>query len=169
MELLINDVILELLNESKISVSRLHSLIYIKEFIDRIASKKYLETKDVESLKKQYGVSPNIVTWGDYFQTELASSLLKLSDEEFEKALATIKFDMISSYIIFSEKEKDFFEWIERNRNAIDEEKELLSEEEEEIIHLKILKDYYIDLGILDNFTPEERMWYNSFSEAVAM
>jgi hypothetical protein len=49
------------------------------------------------------------------------------------------------------------------------EKSELLTEEDEEILHLKVMKDYFIDMGITDNFTQAERQWYCDFDEAVAM
>ena len=43
------------------------------------------------------------------------------------------------------------------------------TDEEKEIVHLKILKDYYIDLGIKDNFSETTLKWYYSFKEAMAI
>jgi hypothetical protein len=113
---------------------------------------------------------PDIISWGDYFQTELASSLMNKTDEEFLLALETVKYDMISSHIIFSEKESDFFQWVDESYfQILSSSKEEHTDEEKEIVHLKILKDYYVDLGIADKFSEKTIEWYHSFKEAMAI
>lgn len=170
MDRLLNEAIMPMLNDGLISVERLKDLIYIKDFIDRISTKKYIKESDAREIELKYGVFPNIITWGDYFQTEMATSLQCLSDDEFTTAVDAVKFDMISSHTIFSNKDSYFFEWVENTFNGFyDGEKRDYSEEEKEIIHLRFLKDYYLDLGIVPNFTAEEIKWYAVFQEAVAM
>ncbi len=159
-----------MINEGLIGASRLTTLIKIKEFIDNISTRDYIEQRDAREIKKKYGVMPDIVSWGDYFQTELASSLLHKSDKEFFLAVETVKYDMISSQIIFSEKESDFYQWVDENYYCIlSSSKDEHTDEEKEIIHLKILKDYYLDLGIKDNFSEATLEWYHSFREAMAI
>jgi hypothetical protein len=167
MQEMINESIMTMVNDGTLSMERVKSLIYIKTFIDRIASKNYIEEESARELEKKYGVRPNIITWGDYFQTEIATSLAVLSEEEFEKALETLKFDMVASWFIFCEKGDDFFEWVDSTHSAIIESRNSgYTEEEEEILHLKILKDYYTDLGLVNNFTDAEMQWFNGFQEA---
>ncbi len=170
MKELTNEAVLEMVNNGMISVDRLHHLVYLKEFIDRIGTKKYLEEKDVVKIELSYGVKPNVVTWGDYFQTELASSLRTLSDEEFIKAIETVRFDMMSSYMIFNDKNDEIFNWIASERDRIElEKKQQLTEADEEIVHLNILKDYYLNIGIVDKFTEQEMQWYTQFNEAAVI
>lgn len=167
MKELINESILSMVNDGSMSVDRINSLVYIKEFIDRIASRHYLAEEAVAELQKKYGVRPNIITWGDYFQTEMAASLMVLPDEEFLKAVETLKFDMVASWVIFCEKESAFFEWVDDMHASITSCKSAnFTEEEEEILHLKILKEYYIGLGLVDNFTESEMHWFSAFQEA---
>jgi hypothetical protein len=170
MEQIINDALIPMMNEGMLSIERIHDLIYIKELIDRVSTRKYIESRTAEDLFRKYGVMPNIITWGDYFQTEMASSLLELADADFKRAVSTVKFDIISCLQIFSNKESDFFNWVDTSYYEITAEgREYFDEDEEEIIHLKILKDYFVDLGVIDNFTEAEIQWYGSFDEAVAM
>lgn len=170
MNRVVNEAIMPMLNDGLISLDRLKDLIYIKDFIDRISTNKYIRESDARSIEIKYGVLPNIVTWGDYFQTEMATSLQCLSDDEFSTAVDSVKFDMISSHTIFSNKDSQFFEWVENTFNSFYEgEKKDYSEEEKEIIHLHFLKDYYVDLGIVPNFTDDEIRWYSVFQEAVAI
>ncbi len=159
-----------MINEGLIGASRLATLIEIKEFIDNISTRDYIEKRDAEEIKKKYGVMPDIVSWGDYFQTELASSLLNKSDRDFFLAVETVKYDMISSQIIFSEKGSDFYQWVDENYYSIlSSSRDEHTDEEKEIIHLKILKDYYLDLGIKDHFSKATLEWYHSFREAMAI
>lgn len=170
MEELINESLVEMINDGRISMGRANILIYIKSFINRIATKNFIEEDAIHDIENKYGVRPNIVTWGDYFQTQMATSLMVLSDEEFERGLETLKFDMVASQIIFCEKDLSFFEWVDDTYTTITELKSSdYTEEEEEIIHLKILKDYYVNLGIVNNFTEPEMRWFTAFQEAEAI
>jgi hypothetical protein len=166
---LINESILHMVNDGKLSMRRIHGLIYIKDFIDRVSTKKYIDESAVLELEKKYGVRPNIITWGDYFQTQIATTLQEISEEEFERALETLKFDIIASYTIFSEKDSSFFEWVELAYMAItNNQNSGFTDEEKEIIHLKILMDYFNNVGIADNFNDSEMQWFNGFLEAKA-
>ena len=170
MKQIVNEALMPIINDGLLSVQRIHELIYIKEFIERVSTRKYLEERDAQQLLRKYGVLPNIITWGDYFQTEMASSLIELDDEAFSKAIATVKFDIISACEIFAGKGSNFFKWVDDTYYEIASEgKELFTEEEEEIMHLKIMKDYYCDLGIVDRFTESEMEWYREFNEALAI
>ena len=170
MKEIINRALMPVINENGISIERIKCLIHIKEFIDRISGKEYLSMADLVKLEQRYGVIPDVATWGDYFQAELGTTFREMSDEIFFRAVDTVKFDMISSYLIFEGKDESFYKWIEDSfYSIVSEETENYSDEEMEIIHLKILKDYYIDLGLTKKFTEAEMMWHSSFKEAVAM
>ncbi|OHD64751.1 MAG: hypothetical protein A2176_10500 [Spirochaetes bacterium RBG_13_51_14] len=170
MEELINESIMPMLNDGTVSIDRINNLIYIKTFVDRISTKSYIDKETARQLHKKYGVNPNIITWGDYFQTEMAVSLMVLPDDEFNRAVETLKFDMVASWIIFCEKDGSFFEWVESTHAMIKENKNGgYTEEEEEILHLKILKDYYTNLGLINNFTESEMSWFTGFQEATAI
>jgi hypothetical protein len=163
----INETLLPMVNDGSLSMDRISSLVYIKEFIDRIASKHYLDEGTAGELQEKYGVRPNLITWGDYFQTEMATSLLVIPDEEFLKTVETLKFDMVASWIIFCEKDSVFFEWVDDMHATVTARKSSnFTEEEEEILHLKILKDYYTGLGLVNNFTESEMLWFSAFQEA---
>ncbi|OHD71040.1 MAG: hypothetical protein A2W19_08495 [Spirochaetes bacterium RBG_16_49_21] len=169
MEELLNDSIIEMVNDGILSMRGINNLIFIKSFIDRVASKKFIDKEAVMNLEKKYGVRPNIITWGDYFQTQMATTLHVLSDDEFDRAVDTLKFDIIASYTIFSEKDRSFFEWVELTYMTIMNHKEAdFTPDEEEIIHLRILMDYYENVGIVNNFTESEMYWFAGFQEAQA-
>jgi len=170
MSALINRAIIPIINDRGISSMRLSDLIYIKEFIDRISSRTYMPDNEIQEIEKKYGEKPDVITWGDFFQAEIATSMKNADDSEFINAIETVKFDIISSYNIFNDKEKVFFEWIENSIGNIDtSDMTNLADEEKEIIHLKILMDYYLELGITDNFLESETLWYSSFKEAMVV
>ena len=170
MKEIVNQSILPLVADGAISVARVSALAYVKDFIDRIAGREYLGEDAAREIEGRYGVRPDVVTWGDYFQTEMATSLLVLSDEEFERAVETLRFDMVASWIIFSGKDASFMEWVDGAYDAVIRlDSADLGEEEEEILHLKVLKDYYTDLGIRGRFTESEMEWFVRFQERQAI
>ena len=167
---LITESILPVINENGLSVERLMHLIHIRDFINRIASRNYLNDEDLKKLKLKYGVFPDIISWGDFFQAELATTLRNSSDDEFFKAYEAVKFDMISSYMIFQDKGPEFFNWVENSFSWIaGKDQSFCSDEDKEILHLKILMDYFLELGINGQFTDAELYWHTSFKEAVAI
>jgi hypothetical protein len=166
MNKIVNDAIIPLINHGKLSINKIKGLIDIKEFIERVATHTYLEQKTTLKLKTQYGVEPDIVTWGDYFQTELALEVCTKPEDESMKLFDTVKFDIMSAYEIFVGKSNDFYEWLEDKSIDVqasdydDDNVEVL-----EILHLQVLKDYFCQMGLVDYFTSEEKAWYNSFYE----
>ncbi|MFA5518572.1 MAG: hypothetical protein WDA74_04890 [Spirochaetota bacterium] len=163
---LINRAVIPVINEGGVSFARLENLIYVKEFVDRISTQKFVNDTEVLELQKKYGVKPDIITWGDYFQSEFASRFCRESDQEFLKAVDTVKFDMIASYLIFHEKGSEFFEWVRNSYyNTLIDDHGYESSEVDEIRHLKILMDYYLELGIADRFDEAEMSWYADFKE----
>ncbi len=166
MEKVINSAIIPFVNQGKLSIVKINQLIALKDFIDRISAKSYIIQEVVSDIENRFGMQPDVISWGDFFQTELAMDAEKYTDEEFMKVVDTIRFDMMSAYQIFYDNKPEFYEWVETNSyGLINADKMNYNEEELEILHLKILKDYYFNLGIADRFTVDELMWYNSFSE----
>lgn len=170
MEYLINEELIGLINSGELSLTKIKDLVYIKEFIDRVSSESYLEEGALREIIKTHGTAPTVLTWGDYFQTELAFDLHRASDEEFSRAVDTVRFDIISSYLIFSEQDITFFEWVDNSYMSAMENHEILTAEEiEEAMHLKILMDYYTNLGLINGFTSEELKWHRAFESAAAV
>ena len=77
---------------------------------------------------------------------------------------------MIAAYEVFSEKGEGFLDWIDSIYDEITSQKDSnYTSEEEEILHLKILKNYFFDLGLVDKFSDSEIDWFIDFREAAAM
>lgn len=169
MEYLLNDELIPLVNNGQLSLDKVECLIGIKEFVDRVCTKPFIAEKTVNEIYAKYKEYPTVKTWGEYFQTELVHDILGLSDEEFQKALDTVKYDIISSHMIFDGKDSSFYEWIIINYNMCSNKDKASQQDFEEALHLKILMEYYQSLGIKDKFTYEEMTWYHSFKQAVAV
>lgn len=166
MERILNNSVMPLVNSGNINMLKINQLILLKEFIDRNSANSYLSEDCISDITQKYGTPPDVQTWGDFFQSEVAQDAYSYDDEEFMKTITTIKFDIMSAYEIFSEQKFEFFDWIEKNfADIVNNDTDDYTEEEKEILHLKILKDYYINMGLKNSFTPEEILWYGSFSE----
>lgn len=170
MDKVLNDALMPMVNEGMLSMDRIMELISLRDFIDRISTKEYISRRLVEQLKEACGEAPDVVTWGDYFQTELASSMKDSSDETFEKAIAIVRFDMMSSLEIFQNKSKEFFDWIdEQYYLTASRGGHTVKPADEESVQLKIMKDYYVQMGLVDCCTPAEKRWFASYEEAAAI
>ena len=170
MEVILNDVLIPFVNDGRINLERIDSLVYIKEFIDRVTVKTYLKQEDIDKIVKKYGVAPTVITWGDFFQTELAMDLMNVSDSEFFDAIDTVRFDVMASYEVFDDKGGELFQWIERTIAELElVDDSSYSDEEREIVHLNILKNYFLDMGVINKFTISELEWFEGFKEAQAV
>ncbi|MFH0975224.1 MAG: hypothetical protein V1874_05515 [Spirochaetota bacterium] len=170
MQFILNEELIPMINNGNLNMTKIQCLISIKEFIDRTSCTRYLEDNIVNKIIEIRNAKPKVISWGDYFQTELAFDLQGESDEAFIRAVDTVKYDIISSYEIFSNKNDLFFEWVDYNYNEKELIKENISKEEyEEAFHLNILKDYYLNLRVSNNFSSNELLWYNNFKEAMVV
>lgn len=170
MEYLINEDLIQHINNGTFSIDEIDALIEVRDFINRTASRDYIDNETVDSLKTRYGTSPAVISWGDYFQTEIAYGKINGVIENIQSAVAAVKFDIMSSHVIFAEKGISFHEWVEiRYEEAMSGTSSMKREDIDEAVHLKILRDYYVSLGIKGVFTPAEEMWYNAYKEDVAV
>jgi len=161
----LNPELFEMVRTGKLTSAKIVALIFLKNLIDQYSSKPFLENEKLEEIKQKFGVYPDIMTWGDYFQTEIASKYFDQSDEKFQVIIDTIRFDLISAYLIFQGKPDNFTDRIRTEAliaKSIDS--YLWSFENEENIHLEILLDYFENLGLTERPLPiSEKIWYESF------
>ncbi len=162
----LNPELFEMVRSGKLSGEKVLSLIYLKNLIDSYATKPFIDNQKLQELKSRYGVYPDIITWGDYFQTEIASRFFDISDEKFSTIIDTIRFDIISAYLIFQGKSNAFKDKVRAEAlfaKSIDS--YLWGFEQEESIHLEILLDYYENLGLGEKPLPlSEKIWYENFN-----
>ncbi|MCE9500212.1 MAG: hypothetical protein K8R21_06915 [Leptospira sp.] len=168
----LNPELFEMVRSGKLSAEKIIALIEIKHTVDRFACSKYTAEKTMEDLKNRFGVYPDIITWGDYFQTEIGSMYFDKTDEEFRKIADTIHFDLISSHLIFSGK-PDYFRDKVRGDALFSKSfnSDLLSGQDEENIHLEILLDYFENMNLDKKpLSLSDRRWYEGFgSQKLAM
>ncbi len=161
----LNPELFEMVRTGKLTSSKILGLIYLKNLINQYSSKPFLENDKLEEIKNKFGVYPDIMTWGDFFQTEIASKYFDQDDGKFQTIIDTIRFDLVSSYLIFQGKPDNFKDRIRSEAliaKSIDS--YLLSLDNEENIHLEILLDYYENLGLGERPLPNsEKIWYESF------
>lgn len=167
MEKLLNDSIVSFISDGRIPMNTIRDLISIREFIDRVSDKKYISESSAHSMIKRFGSAPDVLTWGDYFQTDLAAVAAQDPDN-FTRISDTVRFDIMSSWDIFSNAGPDLMKWVEDKTRELwisGKDRSMFTEDEEEIYHLGILLEYYNDLGLNGDFYESELIWYHSFFE----
>jgi hypothetical protein len=167
MEKLLNDSIVSFISDGRIPMATIRDLISIREFIDRVSDKKFISESSVHSMTQKFGTAPDVVTWGDYFQTDLAA-LAARDPDNFSRVSDTVRFDIMSSWDIFSNAGSGLIQWVEDKTRELwvsGKDRTLFTEDDEEVYHLGILLEYYRDLGLNGNFFESELIWYHSFFE----
>lgn len=154
-----------LIDRGQLSARKIVALIELKEIVERFAKVPFIPEEEVKVIEEKFGTKPEILTWGDYFQTEVASRYFHFSDDDFEKIVSTIRFDLISSIMIFKNKSNEFKERIKEEALIINGlEKEQLTDQDEQIIHLSILLQYYEEMGLEQStISKEDLEWFESF------
>ncbi|WP_078124097.1 hypothetical protein [Leptospira alexanderi] len=161
----LNPELFDMMKQGKLSTGKILDLIALKELVDRFATTPFIEEDKIAQIKKRTGVEPDILTWGDYFQTEIASRYFEKSETEFKKILETIRFDLISAHLIFSGK-PEYFQDSVRGQALISKsiDSTFWTLEDQEAVHLEILLEYYTQMGIGEKpLTISDRIWYESF------
>lgn len=166
----INPAIEDMIARKKLSEIKIEKLIFIKKLIDRVSSKPYLPESEVEKIERKFGVKPDVITWGDYFQTNLATEHWEKSDEDFSTIINTVHFDLIASVMIFTNKSGKFFNDVETAFQEVQSESESDIFQDEEITHLHILMTYYNEMGLkMANFETGDFDFFREFAEEKAV
>lgn len=98
MEFVINEELIPMVDDGTLNITKIRCLVSIKEFIDGISSTNYRKDNVVNNVEQILNARPAVITWGDYFQTKLAFELQGCSDDEFIKAVETVKFDIMNNF-----------------------------------------------------------------------
>ncbi len=104
----LNPELFDMMKQGKLSAGKILNLIALKELVDRFAVTPFIEKDKLEQIKEKTGVEPDILTWGDYFQTEIASRYFEKSEFEFLKIFVTFRIDHISAQLKFSGNQNSF-------------------------------------------------------------
>lgn len=161
----LNPQLNDMLLRGQLSGKKIKELLRLKEIVDRFASERYVPESELADLKKKYGVEPDIITWGDYFQTEVASLYFALNDRDFATIVDTVRYDLISAIKIFTDRSDEFLASVESNGLAVHgKDREEWSEIEEEQAHLYILSRYFQELGLAQSHvSAEDEEWFQTF------
>lgn len=161
----LNPELFGMMKRGQLSPAKVISLIKLKEIVDRFSTRPFLEESKLQEIVEKTGVEPDILTWGDYFQTEIGSRYFDRNDPEFEQIIETVRFDLISAHLIFSEKPDYFKDKVRGDALGVKAmEYSFWGIEEEEKIQLEILLDYYENMGIGEKpLAISDRVWYESF------
>jgi len=161
----IHPELLTMIRQGLLSPEKVIILIEIKATVDRFSTKLFSEESVQASLEENYGSKPDIITWGDYFQTEVASRFFLEEESALRKIADTIRFDLISSHLIYSGK-PEYFKTQIRSEALVSKgiDASHWNEDQEESAHLEILLDYFENLGIGEKpLSLQDKAWYEGF------
>lgn len=161
----INPTLNDMVNNGQLSGTKLLNLLELKCVVDRIAVSFYASQKEVLELEARFGEKPDIISWGDYFQTEIASRYFDEADLEFDKICKTIRFDLIAAVRIFQNKPDEFLQMVEREGHQVRGiSQDLWTDKMSEDAHLMVLLEYFKDLELSRAvLTAEDNDWFESF------
>ena len=162
---MLNRVVEDMVMQKKLSAVKIRHLFALKRFIDRVAGTDYLETSEVEALQQKFGVQPDVISWGDYFQVEVASDHWDKEDAEFQKIISTIMFDVIAAALVFTDRTEKFVTHTlteGKAAEAIDPHERNI--EQQEAVHLLILQNYYEQMKLnADHLDQEDLDFFGDF------
>ena len=162
----VNPELLPMIRQGLITPQKLALLVELHEIVDRFATTLFTDEESQNKLKAEFGVIPDIISWGDYFQTEVASRYCLESEESLRKIVDTIRFDLISAHLIFSGK-PEYFKNRVRSEALVSKgiDASFLRAEDEESLHLEILLDYFENLGLSESpLSLQDKIWYEGFN-----
>ncbi len=138
-----------LVGQKKISEIKMKELIFLKKFIDRLSKKPFISKQKLKDIEEKLGTIPDIITWGDYFQAEVATEHYWKTDHEFCRVIQTIIYDIIVSAIIFCQKDKASMEEFKKQKwisqvSVSDDSFESRNEQE----YFNILFVYFEEMGL---------------------
>ena len=161
----INPALNDMILREQLSAEKISELIRLREIVERFAMSPYLSAKETDNLEERYGARPDVQTWGDYFQTEIASRYFDLEDEDFSRIIDTVRFDLISAVMIFRDKPAEFLDYIYREGIRVqDTLPENWTEDQEEAAHLFILRNYFLEMNLEECvLNSEDSKWFEGF------
>lgn len=161
-----NSIIQKLKETGKLDQSRLIALDNLSSLANRLASKSYLAEETIAKLKSQYDVLPDVISWGDYFATEIATEHSGKNDQDFYQVVSLVCFDLIAAVKIFSGKDYRFFNMVREQAATTEGVAEAqLSDEQREAIHLMYLMHYFENMGLDESKLSQADLdFFNQFS-----
>lgn len=163
----INPELNDMLLRGQLSGRKIAELVRLKETVDQFAQTMYVPGKEMAELKERFGVEPNIQSWGDYFQTEIASQYFQVEDVEFIRLVDTVRFDLISAIKIFQGKPEEYCRSIQaQGLTSFGTQRENWDRSHEEDAHMYILLQYFQEMGLAQcQLSVEDESWFEGFMD----
>ena len=167
----INPALNDMIERGQLSGSKIADLIRVRAVVERFAMRPYLQDSEVEQLQARYGAAPDVISYGDYFQTELACRYFQLEDAEFSRIVDTVRFDLISAVKIFRGKPQAFHDAVlAAGESAYRQAPETWTQEQEEAAHLFVLCNYFRDLGLYEaKIAAADEDWFGGFLDEASV
>lgn len=163
----LNPVLMDMVLRGQISAPRIAALVRLRSMVDGMAGSQYVSDSDAAALQARYGALPEIRTWGDYFQTEIASAHFDKTDDEFDQVISTVRFDIIASALIFEGKPAEFLNAVQAEALAAHGSAQPWNEAQEEAVHLDILRTYFLNMNLSTAaISAQDRSWFEDFAQS---
>ncbi len=152
--------------QKKLTPRKLRNLVAVATTAERLATKPYIEKRELDLIVDRFGVGPDVTTWGDFFASEIATDHWEKGDAEFEKICETVIFDFIAACMVFPGRTAAFIESVMHEyRASLGKSAELRNADDQEKIHLGILAGYFEQMGLRqENLTDTDTEFFDSFS-----
>ncbi|MCU0823603.1 MAG: hypothetical protein MUF77_03070 [Leptospira sp.] len=161
----VNPELLPMIRQGLLNPKKLSILSELYQIVERFSGCLYTDEETQKKIQDKTGSLPDLITWGDYFQTEVASRYFLESEDALRKIVDTIRFDLISAHLIFSGKPDHYKDRIRAEAlfsKGIDQ--IVLDKEIEESLHLEILLNYFENLEMRNKpLSLQDKAWYESF------
>lgn len=163
----LNPTLMDMVMRGQLSAQRIASLVRLRDMVDGMAGSRYVSDEDAAALAEKYGALPDIRTWGDYFQTEIASLHFDKTEEEFDRVISTVRFDLIAAALIFDGKPSEFMNAVQTEALAAQGSGQPWSPEQEEAVHLDILRTYFLNMSLSAKaLSAADRAWFEDFARS---
>lgn len=160
----VNPELIPMIRQGLLSPEKLAILSELHTIVERFAGSLYTDEETQKKILEKTGSIPDLITWGDYFQTEVASRYYLESEESLRRIVDTIRFDLISAHLIFSGKPDHYKDKIRADvlfSKGIDS---ALPNQNFESQHLEILLNYFENMEIGNKpLSLQDKAWYESF------
>lgn len=160
----VNSELLPMIRQGLLNPEKLAILSDLHSIVERFAGSLYTDEETQAKILEKTGSVPDLITWGDYFQTEVASRYYLETEDSLRRIVDTIRFDLISAHLIFSGKPDHYKDKIRGDvlfSKGIDS---ASPEQNLESQHLEILLNYFENMEIGKKpLSLQDKAWYESF------
>ncbi|XDD43504.1 hypothetical protein AB3N58_03905 [Leptospira sp. WS60.C2] len=160
----VNPELMPMIRQGLLTPEKVAILSELHNMVERFAGSLYTDEEAQKKILEKTGAVPDLITWGDYFQTEVASRFYLESEDSLRRIVDTIRFDLISAHLIFSGKPDHYKDKIRADVLFSKGFDSAMPNQNLESQHLEILLNYFenMDLGNKP-LSLQDKAWYESF------